>query len=90
MDRLGLSVKDVAAYASQHGWRPVPHPNQRLMVFVGPLDDFGKPIYLVLTSHDEFRDAPLRWAESINLLANVELRSPTAILAEIQKTNSNA
>jgi hypothetical protein len=80
-----LSVHSVANYAVNHGWQPVSQPNQRLMVFEKALDDCGNPIRLVLPSHEDFNDTPLRLAEAVSLLAAVEERSTEDVLADIQE-----
>jgi hypothetical protein len=81
----GLSVYSVANYALNHGWQPVSQANQRLMVFEKALDDCGNPIQLVLPSHEDFKDTPLRLAEAVTLLAAVEERPTEAVLASIQE-----
>jgi hypothetical protein len=86
LTHLHLSVHDVATYVAGHGWHKVPHSNQRLLVFQGPLDDFGNPIYLILPSQNNFGDSHLRLAEAVELLANIEERPSEAVLADIQNT----
>jgi hypothetical protein len=78
-----LLVHHIADYAISHGWRSVSQPNPRLMVFEKALDDYGNPIQLVLPSHEDFNDTPLRLAEAVSLLAAVEERSVEAVLAAI-------
>jgi hypothetical protein len=81
---LHLSVHDVATYVTGHGWHQVPHSNQRLLIFQGPLDDCGNPIHLILPSQNDFGDSHLRLAEAVELLANIEERPSEAVLADIQ------
>lgn len=84
LTHLHLSVHDVATYVTGHGWHQVPHSNQRLLVFQGPLDDFGNPIHLILPSQNNFGDSHLRLAEAVELLADIEERPSEAVLADIQ------
>jgi hypothetical protein len=80
-----LSVHSVADYAVNHGWQLVSQPNQRLMVFEKALDDCGNPIRLVLPSHEDFNDTPLRLTEAVQLLAAIEERPVEVVLASIQE-----
>jgi hypothetical protein len=80
-----LSVRSVADYAIDRGWQSVSQPNPRLMVFEKALDDCGNPIRLVLPSHEDFNDTPLRLAEAVTLLATVEERPTDVVLADIQE-----
>jgi hypothetical protein len=80
-----LLVRDVIPYLSQHGWHRVPHPNNHLLLFEGVLDNYGNPIQLVLPSRDDFGDSPLRLAEAVKLLADVENRPPEAVLVDIRE-----
>jgi hypothetical protein len=84
LTHLHLSAHDVATYITEHGWHKVPHSNQRLLVFQGPLDDCGNPIHLILPSQNDFGDSYLRLAEAVELLANIEERPSEAVLADIQ------
>jgi hypothetical protein len=79
-----LSVNDMAAYLTQHGWDKVPNRNQRVMIFQGINDDFGNPIILTLPSNDGFGDALRRLSEAVNLVAFLEDRSPESVLFDLQ------
>jgi hypothetical protein len=35
-----LSVNDMAAYLTQHGWDKIPNQNKRVMIFQGNNDSF--------------------------------------------------
>ena len=82
--QLNLSVRDVAAYVRDRGWQQIPHKNEKLWVFQGPIDDCGHPIQLILPNRDDFGDTPLRLAQALDLLANVENCSLDRIVANIQ------
>jgi hypothetical protein len=90
LTKLSLSVRDVIPYLKQHGWQQIPHPNEHLLVFEGPLDDYGNPIQLVLPSRDDLGDTPLRLVEAVHLLADVENRLPEAVLGDIQEEASKS
>jgi hypothetical protein len=53
-------------------------------VLSGPLDDFGKPVSLVLPASDDLADASLRVDEVLRSLATIEERPLEAVLADIQ------
>ncbi|NJL84455.1 MAG: hypothetical protein HC890_18765 [Chloroflexaceae bacterium] len=86
--QLNLSVQDMATYLRQQKWEQVAHENERFLVFKGPLDDFGNPIPLILTSRDDFADTLLRLAQAIELLANIRNCSLDEILVDIQRIRS--
>lgn len=52
-------------------------------MFVGPLDDEGNAITLILPADDSFTDKDLRLTEAVYLLAEIEERSPTNIIDAI-------
>jgi hypothetical protein len=79
----GISARDVTNYATSKGWRSVTSSHPSLALFLGAGDDAGNPIQLVIPCHDRFIDAPLRLAEAVRLLADVEDRSMADIIAEI-------
>ena len=67
-----LNVEDVAAYLEFLGWVKREHPNPRLFVFQGPLDDFGEPLELWLPRHINFLDSYARIADVVNFLSAFE------------------
>jgi hypothetical protein len=87
-----LSVNDMALYLRYHGWQELPKNNPRVTVFQGENDDFGRPLLLMILSNDQCRDAALRLAEALELLAalgdcSIALLAPLAIedmLTQIQ------
>jgi hypothetical protein len=80
-----ISAQDVTNYALNKGWRLATSANPSLALFLGAADDAGNPIKLVIPSHDRFIDAPLRLAEAVRLLADVEDRSMVDVIAEIDR-----
>jgi hypothetical protein len=74
--QANLSVNDMAAYLTQHGWDKIPNQNQRLMIFHGVTDGFG--------------DALRRLSEAVNLVAFLEDRSPESVLVELQNRRAIA
>ncbi len=84
LTQLKLSVQALSEYASRKGWQLISEAEQPLIVFEGPLDDWGNPIRLRLPRHDDYLDQPLRVAEAITLFAAVENRPVQTVIAEIQ------
>lgn len=82
---LNLRKQDVEKYLLTHGWQQVEHPNKKMQVFDGVLDDEGQPIRLVLPVTERFRDATLRIYQAVQTIAGVEDRSIAAVVADIQK-----
>lgn len=79
-----IRIEDLTAYLHQTGWRIKPHPNNKLSVFGGLQDDNGELIELVLPRHHGFRDAWVRLADAINLLAAIEDISPYVVVQKIR------
>jgi hypothetical protein len=67
-----LHVAEVLNYLQQDHWIAISHPNPRLLVFEKGVDDQGKPIQIVLPSHDEYEDRPYLLAKVVNLLSVLE------------------
>jgi hypothetical protein len=80
-----LDLEKLSAYVRQAGWKLLDHPNQKLQVFQGPDDDDGLPIKLVLPQSRHFWDSPIMLTKAVNLLAEIEERSPNEILLKIQQ-----
>ena len=89
--QANLSVQDVVDYVLEHDWQPRSQPNENILVFVGPLDDEGNEITLILPANDVFTDKDLRITEAVYLLADIAMRyvhstgkpTPTEIIDEI-------
>jgi hypothetical protein len=64
-----LHVAEMVRYLQQNHWKAVNHPNPKLLVFENGVDDFGKPIQIVLPSKDEYEDRPHLVAIAVNLLS---------------------
>jgi hypothetical protein len=79
-----LPVEGVATYLRKNGWKLVPHPNERIWLFVGASDDEGQPLELILPRHADYVDSLLRLSEALNLLAAVEGRASHDIVQSIQ------
>ena len=41
---INLSQQDVESYILSHGWQQVAHPNKKLQVFAGAVDNDGRAI----------------------------------------------
>jgi hypothetical protein len=78
-----LSIDNFRIYLEQHGWILVYHPNKRLLVFEGPLDDNGEPIILAIPNQLKYRDAYDRFADAINILADLEQTSLEDVIQKI-------
>jgi len=79
----GLSIDAVLVYLEQTGWTRVDHPNDRIILLEGPLDDAGNPLQLILPRDRSLDDAKARLAETIDLLAVLRHVSPEAVVQRI-------
>jgi O6-methylguanine-DNA--protein-cysteine methyltransferase len=84
-----LRKQDVKKYLLLHGWQQVEHPNKRMQVFDGELDDEGKPIRAVLSITEELKDTTLRIYQAVQTIAGGEDRSIAAVAADIQKLHGD-
>lgn len=78
-----LSIDQIVAFLEKHGWIQAEHPNKRIFVFEGPLDDDGNPLQLILPIHCQFEDSNNRLVEALNLLAVVEEKTPDFLIQMI-------
>lgn len=78
------ALEKVISYVQRTGWKPVSHPNQNLMVFQGPTDDLGQPIQLVLPRYTQLWDSSILLVKALNLIAEVEDKTPEEIRVAIQ------
>jgi hypothetical protein len=82
---LNISKQDVESYIINHGWKQVEHPNKKLQVFAGVVDNDGQPIYLVLPLSNDLKDTPLRIYQAVQTIAEVEERPLHLVIADIEK-----
>lgn len=86
---LNLSKQDVESYILSHGWQQVDHPNKKLQVFAGAVDNDGREIQLVLPITNELKDAPLRIYQAVQTIADIEDRSLNAVVADIERIKAS-
>jgi hypothetical protein len=86
---LNLSKQDVENYILQHGWKQVEHPNKKLLVFAGLVDNDGREIRLVLPLSNDLKDTPLRIYQAVQTIADIEDRSLNAVVADIEKVRAS-
>lgn len=84
-----LSLEKLTDYLESTGWKKVDHPNNRIILFHGPLDDEGLPLELVVPRSVVYEDALVRLAEVINTLATLQRKSPRSIVNEITFSRVN-
>lgn len=84
-----VDIAEFASYLKKHGWNQVDHPNKNIILFHGPADDSGEPLSLILPKNNSLIDAYMRLADAINILAEVQDKSPAKMLEEI-KENTEA
>jgi hypothetical protein len=85
---LNLSTQDVESYILSHGWQQVEHPNHKLQVFAGSVDNDGRAIRLVLPLTNDLKDAPLRIYQAVQTIADIEDRSLNAVVADIENVKA--
>jgi hypothetical protein len=86
---LNLSKQDVEIYILSHGWRQVDHPNKKLQVFAGVVDNDGREIRLGLPLSNDLKDAPLRIYQAVQTIADIEDRSLNSVVADIEKVKTS-
>jgi hypothetical protein len=86
---LNLSKQDVESYILSHGWQQVEHPNHKLQVFAGSVDNDGRAIRLVLTLSNDLKDTPLQIYQAVQTIADIEDRSLNAVVADIEKVKAS-
>ncbi len=85
---LNLSRQDVESYIIDRGWKQVEHPNKKLQVFAGAVDNNGQPIHLVLPLSNDLKDTPLRIYQAVQTIADIEERSTHLVVADIEKVRA--
>jgi hypothetical protein len=86
---LNLSKQDVESYILSHGWQQVEHPNHKLQVFAGLVDNDGRAIRLALPVSNDLKDTPLRIYQAVQTIADIEDRSLNAVVADIEKVKAS-
>lgn len=78
------TLEKVISYLQRTGWSQISHPNQKLIIFQGPIDDLNRPIQVVLPQSTRFWDSSILLTKAIDLLANIKEKTPDEIRTEIQ------
>ena len=86
---LNLSKQAVESYILSHGWQQIEHPNHKLQVFAGSVDNDGRAIRLVLPLSNDLKDTPLRIYQAVQTIADIEERSLNAVVADIEKVKAS-
>jgi hypothetical protein len=84
---LKLSKQDVERYIIDRGWKQVDHPNKRLQVFAGVVDNDGQAIRLFLPL-TELKDTPLRIYQAVQTISDIEARPIHLVVADIEKVKA--
>jgi hypothetical protein len=87
---LNISKQDVESYILDRGWKQVDHPNKKLQVFAGLVDNDGRVIRLALPITNDLKDTPLRIYQAVQTIADIEDRSLNAVVADIQKVKASS
>jgi hypothetical protein len=85
---LNLSKQDVERYIISHGWKQIEHPNKKLQVFAGVVDNDGQPIRLVLPLSNDLNDTPLRIYQAVQTIADIEERPIHLVVTDIEKVKT--
>jgi hypothetical protein len=85
---LNLSKQDVARYIISHGWKQIEHPNKKLQVFAGVVDNDSQPIRLVLPLSNDLKDTHLRIYQAVQTIADIEERPIHLVVADIEKVKA--
>jgi hypothetical protein len=86
---LNLSKQDVEIYILSHGWQQVEHPNHKIQVFAGSVDNDGRAIRLVLPISNDLKDTHLRIYQAVQTISDIEDRSLNAVIADIEKVKTS-
>jgi len=78
-----LTIENLRSYLLLTGWKRVPHPHPRRVVFE-KLFDNGDSIDLILPSRPNLSDHLLGLAEAVNIIAVAEEVSPDEVIRKIR------
>jgi hypothetical protein len=70
-------------YLVSRGWKQTPFPKKELLVFVGPMDDYGQPIVQVIPRSEQAPDFVVRARELVTALSTIEDRPATEVVRDI-------
>ena len=78
-----IPINVFVGYLERNGWVQIDHPNDRIFLFQGPLDDDGKPLQLILPRNHDLEDAGSRLADAVNLLSVIQQENPNILIQKI-------
>jgi hypothetical protein len=83
-----LSLDSFISYLQSTGWRRVEYKDQRIMVFAHDEGEGACPSLVALPVNEQFRDFPIRIAEAVMRVADVEQISPQDVVRKIKDQQS--
>lgn len=83
-----VNLYDFRTYLEVNGWRRLPVKNSKWTIYKLGSSDF--PIEVILPTQDRYSDVGLRVAEAVNIVGQIEGRSPQEICQQIIGTNSDS
>jgi hypothetical protein len=84
-----IGVEDITALIRRLGWKKLEHPNANLLVYEKGVDDFGKPIKLVLPNGNNYADAPSMIRTAVELVADLAGRPVRDLVQQIRNRGSD-
>jgi hypothetical protein len=81
---VSIGIPELALFLHKSGWKRVPHPNERLLVFEGPVDDFRKPLKIVLPASDDYVDSTRMIDQALSLVADLKETSTVEVIRSIR------
>ena len=82
-----IPISECLSYVERIGWTRIDHPNDRITLLEGPLDDQGTALQLILPRDHNQEDANARLADALNLLTVVHLVPLDFVIASIGLEN---
>lgn len=82
-----LPLLDLIRYLKDIGWSIAEHPNDKLIVFRGPLNDFGKPLEIAIPKNDEYQDYNSRVQDALRIIGILNGKGIQEIVNEILLTS---
>lgn len=84
-----LRLDTLKRFIKLKNWQLVATPNDKLLIYEGPVDDNNHPIKLALPTSQEFEDAPSMILKALRLLAEIESCSVKAMGEKIMSLGSD-
>lgn len=84
---MEISLEDIKRYLLEHHWELTDHPNKKTILFLGPKDDEGNRLEIILPISMDYQDYLIRVKDALRILSIWYNKDLATLIQEISLTS---